>query len=102
MALKERGIDKLVEDAREDNKDNDAAFLGRKKCELFQAAFRLTLTCWAGPVEALDSELDGVLIPLDLVETTEPRATLKQLAPIYSWLAGFYGRCTTPVRDMVW
>ncbi|KAK0749926.1 hypothetical protein B0T18DRAFT_322637 [Schizothecium vesticola] len=38
VALKERGIDKLVEDAREDNKDNDAAFLGRKKCELFQVA----------------------------------------------------------------
>jgi len=30
-ALKERGIDKLLEDAREDNKENDAAFLGRKK-----------------------------------------------------------------------
>ncbi|KAK1829399.1 mitochondrial distribution/morphology family 35/apoptosis [Podospora conica] len=31
VVLKERGIDKLVEDAREDNKDNDNAFLGRKK-----------------------------------------------------------------------
>ncbi|KAK3376741.1 hypothetical protein B0T24DRAFT_227943 [Lasiosphaeria ovina] len=30
-ALKERGIDRLLEDAREDNKENDAAFLGRKK-----------------------------------------------------------------------
>ncbi|KAK1753089.1 mitochondrial distribution/morphology family 35/apoptosis [Echria macrotheca] len=30
-ALKERGIDKLLEDAREDNKENDAAFLGKKK-----------------------------------------------------------------------
>jgi hypothetical protein len=60
VALKERGIDKLVEDAREDNKDNDAAFLGRKKCELFRVASRLTLTCWAGAIGALDSGLDGV------------------------------------------
>jgi hypothetical protein len=30
VALKERGIDKLVEEAREDNKDNDATYLGRK------------------------------------------------------------------------
>ncbi|KAK0625257.1 hypothetical protein B0T17DRAFT_267997 [Bombardia bombarda] len=30
-ALKERGIDKLLEDAREDNKENDTLYLGRKK-----------------------------------------------------------------------
>ncbi|RKU39718.1 Mitochondrial distribution and morphology protein 35 [Coniochaeta pulveracea] len=30
VALKDRGIDKLVEEAREDNKDNDALYLGRK------------------------------------------------------------------------
>lgn len=30
VALKERGIDKLVDEAREDNKDNDATYLGRK------------------------------------------------------------------------
>lgn len=34
VALKDRGIDKLVEEAREDNKDNDALYLGRK-CECF-------------------------------------------------------------------
>ncbi|KAK0649401.1 hypothetical protein B0T16DRAFT_456820 [Cercophora newfieldiana] len=33
-ALKERGIDKLLDDAREDNKENDATFLGRKKCQM--------------------------------------------------------------------
>ncbi|KAK0611513.1 hypothetical protein B0T14DRAFT_439678 [Immersiella caudata] len=32
-ALKDRGIDKLLEDAREDNKENDATFMGRKKCK---------------------------------------------------------------------
>ena len=30
VALKQRGIDKLLEDAREDNKENDATYLGRK------------------------------------------------------------------------
>lgn len=33
VALQERGIDKLVEEARDDNKDNDALYLGRK-CRL--------------------------------------------------------------------
>jgi hypothetical protein len=32
-ALKERGIDKLLEEAREDNKENDATLMGRKKCK---------------------------------------------------------------------
>ncbi len=32
-ALKERGIDKLLDEAREDNKENDATLMGRKKCE---------------------------------------------------------------------
>jgi hypothetical protein len=30
VALKSRGIDKLLEEAREDNKENDAVYLGRK------------------------------------------------------------------------
>lgn len=30
VALKERGIDKLLEEAREDNKENDAIHLSRK------------------------------------------------------------------------
>lgn len=30
VALKQRGIDKLLEEAREDNKENDAIHLGRK------------------------------------------------------------------------
>lgn len=30
MALKERGIDKLVDEAREDNKDNDLKHTGTK------------------------------------------------------------------------
>ncbi|KAL0939669.1 mitochondrial distribution and morphology [Colletotrichum truncatum] len=29
-ALKERGIDKLLDEAREDSKENDATYLGRK------------------------------------------------------------------------
>lgn len=33
MALKERGIDKLLDEAREDSKESDATYLGRK-CEL--------------------------------------------------------------------
>ncbi|KAK4124488.1 UPF0203-domain-containing protein [Parathielavia appendiculata] len=33
-ALKERGIDKLLEEAREDNKENDTALMGKKKCKL--------------------------------------------------------------------
>jgi len=32
-ALKERGIDKLVDEAREDNRENDATLMGKKKCE---------------------------------------------------------------------
>ena len=32
-ALKERGIDKLLEEAREDNKANDSTYLGKKKCK---------------------------------------------------------------------
>lgn len=31
VALKERGIDKLLDEARDDNKENDAVYLGRKK-----------------------------------------------------------------------
>ncbi|CRK17578.1 hypothetical protein BN1723_011344 [Verticillium longisporum] len=34
VAIKERGIDKLVEESREDNRENDAAYLGRK-CRLY-------------------------------------------------------------------
>lgn len=30
VALKERGIDKLLEEAREDNKENDVTYMGRK------------------------------------------------------------------------
>lgn len=30
VALKSRGIDKLLDEAREDNKDNDNAYMGRK------------------------------------------------------------------------
>ena len=30
VALKDRGIDKLLEEAREDNKETDAAIMGRK------------------------------------------------------------------------
>lgn len=30
VALKQRGIDKLLEEAREDNKENDSIHLGRK------------------------------------------------------------------------
>ncbi|GJC91583.1 mitochondrial distribution and morphology [Colletotrichum higginsianum] len=30
VALKERGIDKLLDEAREDQKDNDATYMGRK------------------------------------------------------------------------
>ena len=33
VALKRRGIDKLLDEAREDNKENDATLMGRKKCE---------------------------------------------------------------------
>ncbi|KAH6615605.1 hypothetical protein B0J18DRAFT_437692 [Chaetomium sp. MPI-SDFR-AT-0129] len=32
-ALKARGIDKLLDEAREDNKENDATLMGKKKCE---------------------------------------------------------------------
>lgn len=31
--MKERGIDKLLDEAREDNKENDASLMGRKKCK---------------------------------------------------------------------
>ncbi|OIW26496.1 UPF0203-domain-containing protein [Coniochaeta ligniaria NRRL 30616] len=30
VALKQRGIDKLLDEARDDNKENDAVYLGRK------------------------------------------------------------------------
>ena len=33
VALKERGIDKLLDEAREDFKENDAQLLGKKKCK---------------------------------------------------------------------
>ncbi len=32
-ALKSRGIDKLLDEAREDNKENDATLMGKKKCK---------------------------------------------------------------------
>lgn len=32
-ALKERGIDKLLDEAREDNRENDATLMGKKKCK---------------------------------------------------------------------
>lgn len=31
VALKQRGIDKLLEEAREDNKENDATHMGKRK-----------------------------------------------------------------------
>ncbi len=31
--MKRRGIDKLLDEAREDNKENDATLMGRKKCK---------------------------------------------------------------------
>jgi hypothetical protein len=31
--LKERGIDKMLEEAREDNRENDATLMGKKKCK---------------------------------------------------------------------
>lgn len=63
VALKERGIDKLVEDAREDNKDNDAAFLGRKKCRCFQGAILTDADTLGWAIEPLDSGIDGLLLP---------------------------------------
>ena len=70
MALKERGIDKLVDDAREDNKDNDAAFLGRKKCKSFRA-FRETGADILG--QPTGTGFDGMSA---LVEMTEVRHNL--------------------------
>lgn len=32
-ALKSRGIDKLLEEAREDTKENDTTYMDRKKCK---------------------------------------------------------------------
>ena len=62
MVLKERGIDKLVEDAREDNKDNDAAFLGRKKCKYFRASISIqTDADMLGAIGPLHSGLDKLL-----------------------------------------
>lgn len=62
MALKERGIDKLVDDAREDNKDNDAVFLGRKKCRSFWA-FRETGADILG--QPTETGFDGVLASVE-------------------------------------
>ncbi|KAK3305817.1 mitochondrial distribution/morphology family 35/apoptosis [Chaetomium strumarium] len=31
--LKERGIDKLIEEARDDNRENDATLMGKKRCK---------------------------------------------------------------------
>ena len=47
-ALKERGIDKLLDDAREDNKENDATLMGRKKCKIPPTTriLFLVLTCF--------------------------------------------------------
>ncbi|KAL2072224.1 hypothetical protein VTL71DRAFT_11567 [Oculimacula yallundae] len=33
IALKERGIDKMLEEAREDHKENDADLMGRKSVQ---------------------------------------------------------------------
>lgn len=33
VALKERGIDKLLDEAREELKDSDSTYMGKKKCE---------------------------------------------------------------------
>ncbi|KAK3487114.1 UPF0203-domain-containing protein, partial [Neurospora crassa] len=32
VALKERGIDKLLDEAREELKDSDSTYMGKKKC----------------------------------------------------------------------
>ncbi|KAH8903230.1 UPF0203-domain-containing protein [Coniochaeta sp. PMI_546] len=39
VALKQRGIDKLLDEAREDNKENDAVYLGRKCRSLLDSWF---------------------------------------------------------------
>jgi len=43
-ALKERGIDKLLEEAREDNKENDTTYMGRKKMNLVKC--KETVAAW--------------------------------------------------------
>ncbi|KAK4227643.1 hypothetical protein QBC38DRAFT_477455 [Podospora fimiseda] len=43
-ALKERGIDKLLDEAREDFKENDATLLGKKKCKWESESPHLILT----------------------------------------------------------
>ncbi|WYZ34141.1 hypothetical protein EsH8_I_000417 [Colletotrichum jinshuiense] len=46
VALKERGIDKLLDEAREDSKDNDATYLGRKLYPNARAHHRVQLPHW--------------------------------------------------------
>ncbi|KAF3348818.1 hypothetical protein VdG2_03700 [Verticillium dahliae VDG2] len=52
VAIKERGIDKLVEESREDNRENDAAYLGRKsgyitaRWDLVTRLYELAIFAW--------------------------------------------------------
>ncbi|KAM0284132.1 hypothetical protein ACHAQH_002120 [Verticillium albo-atrum] len=52
VAIKERGIDKLVDEGREDNRENDAAYLGRKsgyitaRWDLVTRLYELAIFAW--------------------------------------------------------
>ncbi|KAI8246696.1 Mitochondrial distribution and morphology protein 35 [Colletotrichum tropicale] len=53
VALKERGIDKLLDEAREDSKESDATYLGRKSSGIIVMLFqRYTAMYLAAPPTA--------------------------------------------------
>ncbi|KAM0324791.1 hypothetical protein ACHAQA_007757 [Verticillium albo-atrum] len=75
VAIKDRGIDKLVDESREDNRENDAAYMGRKsgyitaRWDLVTRLYELAIFAWEYGV--VRSELPGVVVgwrnsPLDV------------------------------------
>ena len=61
VALRERGIDKLLVDARDDNKENDAAYLGKRKCKRAAHHLAATTNLLRQTTEATGNDLASVL-----------------------------------------
>ncbi|CAI4220035.1 unnamed protein product [Parascedosporium putredinis] len=60
VALKSRGIDKLLDEAREDNKDNDNSYMGRKSSAAMPGYDGLMRIFW--PADIARSEFPGVIV----------------------------------------
>ncbi|KAL6400712.1 N-acetylglucosaminyl transferase component [Ilyonectria robusta] len=65
-ALKERGIDKLLDDAREDNRDNDVKHMGTKtgyttaRWDLVTRLYELAIFAWENGVVVSDPSCEAI------------------------------------------